>query len=164
MPSIHIYILHQSRKNLLWYFFHTNKAFLCRQSITFTITSFARSTFAKNTAEILNSYGTGSPWLFLWCLLQYKLNHPLRNNVHWKILVKSHLFFIILIYLYVSLRLRVQNRRKKLNFLLNFRTMHKLSDLYSGIFQNYWLFNHLDVYLVWTTSETLQNLKIWTFK
>ena len=37
--------------------------------------------------------------------------------------------------IYVSLRLRVQNRRKKWNFPLNFRTMHKLSDLYSGIFQ-----------------------------
>ena len=40
-------------------------------------------------------------------------------------------------YKYVSLRLRVQNRRKKWNFPLNFRTMRKLSDLYSGIFQNY---------------------------
>ena len=39
--------------------------------------------------------------------------------------------------IYVSLRLRVQNRRKKWNFPLNFRTMCKLSDLYSGIFQNY---------------------------
>ena len=38
-------------------------------------------------------------------------------------------------YTYVSLRLCVQNRRKKWNFPLNFRTMHKLSDLYSGIFQ-----------------------------
>ena len=38
---------------------------------------------------------------------------------------------------YVSLRLCVQNRRKKWNLSLNFRTMHKLSDLYSGIFQNY---------------------------
>ena len=38
-------------------------------------------------------------------------------------------------FLYVSHRLRVQNRRKKWNFPLNFRTMHKLSDLYSGIFQ-----------------------------
>ena len=37
--------------------------------------------------------------------------------------------------LYISLRLCVQNRRKKWNFPLNFRTMHKLSDLYSGIFQ-----------------------------
>ena len=36
---------------------------------------------------------------------------------------------------YVSLRLRVQNRRKKWNFPLNFRTMRKLSDLYSRIFQ-----------------------------
>ena len=35
----------------------------------------------------------------------------------------------------VSLRLRVQNRRKKWNFPLNFRTMRKLSDLYSRIFQ-----------------------------
>ena len=35
----------------------------------------------------------------------------------------------------VSLRLRVQNRRKKWNFPLNFQTMRKLSDLYSRIFQ-----------------------------
>ena len=35
--------------------------------------------------------------------------------------------------IYVLLRLRVQNRRKKWNF----RTMRKLSELYSGIFQNY---------------------------
>ena len=34
--------------------------------------------------------------------------------------------------IYVSLRLRMQNQR---NFPLNFRTMHKLSELYSGIFQ-----------------------------
>ena len=34
-----------------------------------------------------------------------------------------------------SLRLRVQNRRTKWNFPLNFRTMRKLSELYSGIFQ-----------------------------
>ena len=39
------------------------------------------------------------------------------------------------IYIYVSLRLCMQNQRKKWNFPLNFRTMHKLSDLYSGIFQ-----------------------------
>ena len=38
---------------------------------------------------------------------------------------------------YVSLQLRVQNRRKKWNFLFNFCTMRKLSDLYSRIFQNY---------------------------
>ena len=37
--------------------------------------------------------------------------------------------------LYVSLRLHVQNWRKKWNFPLNFRTMRKLSDLYSRIFQ-----------------------------
>ena len=39
--------------------------------------------------------------------------------------------------IYVLLRLCVQNRRKKWNFPLNFRTMRKLSELYSGIFQNY---------------------------
>ena len=39
--------------------------------------------------------------------------------------------------IYVSLQLRVQNQRKKWNFPLNFRTMRKLSELYSGIFQNY---------------------------
>ena len=38
-------------------------------------------------------------------------------------------------YRYVSLHLRVQNRRKKWNSPLNFRTMRKLSELYSGIFQ-----------------------------
>ena len=38
-------------------------------------------------------------------------------------------------YIYVSLRLSMQNRRKKWNFPLNFCTMRKLSDLYSGIFQ-----------------------------
>ena len=37
--------------------------------------------------------------------------------------------------IYVSLRLCVQNRRTKWNFPLNFRTMRKLSELYSGIFQ-----------------------------
>ena len=42
---------------------------------------------------------------------------------------------------YVSLRLRVQNQR---NFPLNFRTMRKLSELYS----EYSRLNHLDVYLV----------------
>ena len=35
----------------------------------------------------------------------------------------------------VLLRLRVHNRRKKWNFPLNFRTMRKLSELYSRIFQ-----------------------------
>ena len=38
-------------------------------------------------------------------------------------------------YIYVSLRLRVQNRRRKWNFPLNFCTLHKLSEHYSGIFQ-----------------------------
>ena len=61
------------------------------------------------------------------------------------------------IYIYVSLQLRVQNWRREWNFPLNFHTMRKLSQCYSGIFQNYWLLNHLDVHLVWTTSETSQN-------
>ena len=38
-------------------------------------------------------------------------------------------------YAYVPLCLRMQNRRKKWNFLFNFRTMRKLSELYSGIFK-----------------------------
>ena len=38
---------------------------------------------------------------------------------------------------YVSLQLRVQNRKRKWNFPLNFRTMRKLYECYSGIFQNY---------------------------
>ena len=37
--------------------------------------------------------------------------------------------------IYVSLCLRVQNRRRKWNFPLNFHTMCKLSEHYSGIFQ-----------------------------
>ena len=36
---------------------------------------------------------------------------------------------------YVSLQLCVQNRRRKWNFPLNFHTMRKLSERYSGIFQ-----------------------------
>ena len=36
---------------------------------------------------------------------------------------------------YVSLQLRMQNRRKKWNFLLNFWNMRKLSECYSRIFQ-----------------------------
>ena len=39
--------------------------------------------------------------------------------------------------IYVLLHLRRQNQRKKSYFPLNFHTMHKLSDLYSRIFQNY---------------------------
>ena len=31
------------------------------------------------------------------------------------------------------------------------------SERYSGIFQIHWLLNHLDVHLVWTTSETSEN-------
>ena len=58
---------------------------------------------------------------------------------------------------YVSLQLRMQNRRRKWNFPLNFCTMRKLYECYSRIFQNYWFLNHLDVHLVWTTSETSQN-------
>ena len=51
---------------------------------------------------------------------------------------KKYMFRIVqCLNLYVLLRLRVQNRRKKWNFPLNFRTMHKLSELYSGILQNY---------------------------
>ena len=40
-----------------------------------------------------------------------------------------------LLFIYVSLRLRVQNWRRKWNFPLNFCTMRKLSECYSGIFQ-----------------------------
>ena len=48
---------------------------------------------------------------------------------------RSDLHTLLHFSIYVSLRLRVQNRRTKWNFQLNFRTMCKLSDLYSGIFQ-----------------------------
>ena len=56
---------------------------------------------------------------------EYNLAIKVQRCLHWVNLVNR----------YVSLRLRVQNRRKKWNFPLNFRTMRKLSDLYSGIFQ-----------------------------
>ena len=82
-----------------------------------------------------------------------------RVKIEWQISFFSFIFARVneVRHMYVSLRLCVQNQRKKCNLPLNFCTMRKLSDLYSGIFQNYWLFNHLDVHLVWTTSETLQN-------
>ena len=59
-------------------------------------------------------------------------NYSKQERIMLNVTVPSILEFI-----YVSLGLRVQNRRKKWNFPLNFRTMCKLSDLYSGIFQNY---------------------------
>ena len=57
--------------------------------------------------------------------------------LHWKFYIKCVNLARCCTYTrtYVSLRLRVQNRRKKWNFPLYFRTMRKLSDLYSGIFQ-----------------------------
>ena len=57
------------------------------------------------------------------------------NLSHSKMLCNVKCALLFTTKVYVSLRLRVQNRRKKWNFPLNFRTMRKLSELYSGIFQ-----------------------------
>ena len=51
----------------------------------------------------------------------------------------AYVYLVVCVLTHVLLRLRVQNRRKKWNFPLNFRTMRKLSELYSRIFQNYWI-------------------------
>ena len=48
---------------------------------------------------------------------------------------QQNVYEFIYLFIYVSFLLRMQNRRKKWNFPLNFCTMRKLSDLYSGIFQ-----------------------------
>ena len=76
------------------------------------------------------------------CRLMWSVRLSLRLNdlsqssqLHLNGFSSNNSIIIITIIIYVSLRLRVQNRRKKWNFPLNFRTMHKLSDLYSGIFQ-----------------------------
>ena len=72
--------------------------------------------------------------------VQKKHHHTLRHVLK----LSADFIFLIRFYThnwsetyisYVSLRLRVQNRRTKWNFPLNFRTMRKLSELYSRIFQ-----------------------------
>ena len=88
-----------------------------------------------------------------WAITVSKLAHPnLLNRENERFLLKygkvaPFLSIVIKIYkmqmgssifvnkIYVLLRLRVQNRRTKWNFPLNFRTMRKLSELYSRIFQ-----------------------------
>ena len=70
-------------------------------------------------------------------------SYRLRQNKYEMILsssivsvdIRLCLSLLVLASIYVLLRLHVQNRRKKWNLMLNFRTMRKLSDLYSGIFQ-----------------------------
>ena len=60
-------------------------------------------------------------------------------------------------HIYVSLCLRMQNWRKKWNFPLNFRTMRKLSDLYSGIFQTQssWCASGVDLFRNFTKLKIL---------
>ena len=67
------------------------------------------------------------------CPRQFKVMTQ-TESASWSIAASEYALFSW-IHIYVSLRLRVQNRGKKWNFPLNFWTMHKLSDLYSGIFQ-----------------------------
>ena len=55
----------------------------------------------------------------------------MESVTYWAVVCCHKNFQII----YVSLQLRVQNRRKKWNFPLNFQTMCKLSERYSRIFQ-----------------------------
>ena len=79
------------------------------------------------------------------CSFRKCIQHTTRgqSNFPWSKLCCCYIFIVlkywwqnsITAYIYVSLRLRMQNWRKKWNFPLNFHTMCKLSDLYSGIFQ-----------------------------
>ena len=64
---------------------------------------------------------------------------------------------------YVSLQLCVQNWRKKWNFPLNFRTMRKLSEHYSGIFQTQssWCVSGVDHFRNFTK---LKILNMWIVK
>ena len=64
---------------------------------------------------------------FLWIENRLNIKEVMSKNVY--------MFIWHLWHAYVSLRLCMQNWRKKWNFQLNFQTMRKLSDLYSGIFQ-----------------------------
>ena len=66
----------------------------------------------------------------IWPWFYHIMNHTHVTNILYM------MFFVFTPWIeYVSLRLRMQNRRKKWNFLLNFQTMRRLSDLYSRIFQ-----------------------------
>ena len=70
----------------------------------------------------------------LWTSANENLAYFAGRSIHVDLRTESYVP-AILFFPYVSLQLRVQNRRTKWNFPLNFRTMHKLSERYSGIFQ-----------------------------
>ena len=71
--------------------------------------------------------------------------------------------YLHLVEAYLSLQLRMQNRRKKWNFLLNFWTRRKLSECYSGIFQTQssWCASDVDHFRNFTELKTLN---IWIVK
>ena len=96
---------------------------------------------------ILFALTTNAILIFIMYLYMYLLNSVFIGIDCGLLLVKDIYFNCIsiefiglvfianFIYIYVSLRFCVQNRRTKWNFLPNYQTMRKLSDLYSRIFQ-----------------------------
>ena len=82
-----------------------------------------------------------------WCIVFYTRNREINKLVtgslgknelyHKRVVLKLQDLVCNLSFRYVSLQLRMQNRRRKWNFPLNFCTMHKLYEHYSRIFQNY---------------------------
>ena len=109
--------------------------------------STARWVLHMRRVEALGLVYTERSWMQKWLwwqngFQQFQLHfewfsHRREANIFNKSWIGAsfHLMWTKPCYILVSLRLRVQNRRKKWNFPLNFRTMRKLSDLYSGIFQ-----------------------------
>ena len=88
----------------------------------------------RNVKKLFNSDAQASI-NYLTVLSEFCANYYVSTKND--IMNKTHNVNVFYNNIYVSLRLHVQNQRKKWNFLLNFHTMRKLSDLYSRIFQNY---------------------------
>ena len=81
--------------------------------------------FRLGVIQTLDSSDLRGPFKFKW-------SFPFRDHSDVQLLASADTH---LPHTYVSLQLRMQNRRRKWNFPLNFCTMRKLSECYSGIFQ-----------------------------
>ena len=99
--------------------------------------SFIFMQFSANNWKIIAFLGVGAPpwgksWIRHWYIY---IRYILYILLYIYYIYIYYIYIYLYIYIYVLLRLRMQNRRKKWNFPLNFRTMRKLSELYSRIFQ-----------------------------